>query len=149
MKYKQLKEITPEAIYLAQSDKECRDFRQNFNEFLVWMNSNFFEKVPLKDLSKYFDNYPEWRDFLIKHGFIEEEQEEQRFKAGAKFVSDNQAEYLLIYNSGVGYRMVCTSGKVLVPHLCNQVIRWDGVSRGVTLSAIQEAFSWLFPKEKS
>jgi len=106
MKYKQLKEITPEAIYLSQPDKECRSFRQNFNEFLVWMNSNFFEEIDLEILAKNFDKHPKWRDFLIKHGFIEEEQEEQYFKAGAKFVSDSQEEYLLIRNYGIGYRMV-------------------------------------------
>jgi len=147
MKYKQLKEITPEAIYLAQSDKGCRDFQQDFDDFLDWVNSNFFEEISLDVLSKTFDKRPKWRDFLIKHGFIEEEQEERYFKVGAEFVSEGQYEYLLIYDYSIGYRMVCTLDRILGPHLLEGVIEWDGPSDSIPFSAIQKLYPTLRPKE--
>jgi len=68
---------------------------------------------------------------------------------GAKFVSDSQEEYLLIRNYGIGYRMVCTSDRIFVPHLLEGFIAWDGLSDSIPFSAIQKLYPFLRPKEKS
>jgi len=163
MKYKQLKDITLGAIYLAQPDKGCRDFQQSFDEFLDWVNSNFyrtfwmnsrfFRKIPLEILSKNFDKHPKWRDFLIKHEFIEEvpeEQEEQYFKAGDEFY---------LWDSECWHRLIIVSPPNLeshavfaLLHLNNSTVRGFRYAspphKGVPLSVLKTAYN-LTPKEKS
>ena len=73
---KVLKPITVDAIYEAQPDKDCADFRREFGDFLLWCFKNVVfpqDNLTLNSIETQFPAHPEWKKFLIDHGFIGEE----------------------------------------------------------------------------
>lgn len=74
--YTQLKEITGEAIYNAQPDKENKTFREDLKNWII--REGFFGEVILYGglINDYIQFYPTWLPFLEQHGFIRIENEE-------------------------------------------------------------------------
>lgn len=81
-KYKLLKPISFAAILEAQPDKTCKEFLQEFGRFLCEVcakypgNGWFYEWTWAGDrFQRICLSNPVYRDYLIRHGFIEKKEE--------------------------------------------------------------------------
>jgi len=102
MKYKQLKTITPGAIYESQDwEGGLSCFIKEFTRFVAMFNVRYENVVPLENLELELDIEPEWANWLIKHGFIEKVVEKVIYSIGDRFLNEkNQNKYLLAKTSG-------------------------------------------------
>ena len=77
MKYRAIKLITLQAVYNV-GDKSSLVFREIFDDLLRWcffkwgMTTQFFVAIDFRVMEPELEKRPKWRDFLLKHGFIEE-----------------------------------------------------------------------------
>ena len=92
--YKQLKPIRLEQICKDVEEMQCEDAETEFNKFLIEMLSatygRFFQDQPFKYITLLLNQNHEWRDFAVKHGYVEIVKEEPTYYKGQLFERRNQ-----------------------------------------------------------
>lgn len=109
--YRQLKDITPKAIYESRGWGEglgC--FMQEFTRFVTTFDLEYDDVLSFSDLTWELENEPEWEKWLIQHGFIEKVVEEVTYAVGDALTNDQGMKAILAQIKGLEVAIIPLTG---------------------------------------
>lgn len=117
--YRQLKDITPRAIFDVENASVHRTpsdyFMQGFTRFVNDFDLAYDESLGFENLELELITEPEWANWLIQHGFIEKVVKEVTYAQGDRLVNDEGGKAEIVQTNPSVACIICNSNRWVDP----------------------------------